>query len=95
MGVTWVEPLKVKDVLVARRRKMMKCLALGIWTMIHLAIWWTTWKERSRRIFEGIDLSLQDFKLYFLRISYSWSHALEGDANISFLDFVDNIMQGA
>jgi len=62
--------------------------------MIALAIWWTTWKESNRRIFEGIDLSIQDFKLYFLRILYSWSHALEGGTNMSFLDFVDNIMQG-
>ena len=30
MGVAWVQPLKVKDVLVAWRRKMKKCLALGV-----------------------------------------------------------------
>ena len=72
-----------------------KCLAFGAWKMIPLATWWTTWKERNRRIFWGIDLSLQDFKLYFVRILYSWSHALEGGANMSFLDLVDNIMQGA
>ena len=95
MGVAWVKPLKFKDVLVAWRRRMEKCLALCVWKMIPLAIWWTTLKERNIRIFEGIDLSLQDFKLYFLRILCSWSHALKGGANMSFLDFVDNIRQGA
>ena len=45
-------------------------------------------------IFEGKGLSLQDFKLYFLRILYSWSHALDGGANTTFVDFVDNLMQG-
>jgi len=94
MGVSWVQPFTVKDVLVAWRR-MKKCFAFGVWKMIPLAIWWTAWKERNRRIFEGIDLSFQDFKLYFSRILYSWGHALDGGANLAFLDFVDNIRQGA
>jgi len=94
MGISWVHPSKVKDVLAAWRRRMKKCLALDVWKMIPLAIWWTTWKDRNRRIFEGIDLSLQDFKLYFLTILYSWSHAHDGGANTTFLDSVDNVMQG-
>ena len=69
---------------------MKKCLAFGVWKMIPLAIW----KERNRRIFEGKDLSLQDFKLYFLRILYSWSNSFDGGANSSFVDFVYNLMQG-
>ena len=77
------------------RRKIEKCLAFGVWKMIPLAIWWTAWKERNKRIFEGIDLFSQDFKLYFLKILYSWSHALDGVANLTFLDFVNNIRQGA
>ena len=91
MGVSWVQPFTVKDVLVAWRRRMEKCFAFGVWKMIPLAIWWTEWKERNRRIFEGIDLSFQDFKLYFLRILYSWSHALDGVVNLILLDFVDII----
>ena len=51
MGVSWVQPLKVKDVLVAWRRKM-NCWALGVWKTIPMAIWRTTWKERYRWIFE-------------------------------------------
>ena len=94
MGVSWVHPWKVKDVLVAWRRRMKKCLAFRVWKIIPLAIWGTTWKERNRRIFEGIGLSFQDFKLYFLRILYCWSHALDGGVNLTFLDFVVNIRQG-
>jgi len=45
--------------------------------------------------FEGTDLSFQDFKLYFLKISYSWSHVRDGGTNLTVLNFVDNIMQGA
>ena len=45
-------------------------------------------------IFEGKDLSLHDFKLYFLRILYSWSQALDESATFTFVDFVDNLLQG-
>jgi len=94
MGVSWVHPWKVKDVLVPWRRRIKKCLAFGIWKLIPLAIWWSTWKERNRKIFEGKDLSLHDFRLYFLKILYSWSQALDGGANTTFVDFLDNLMQG-
>jgi len=49
---------------------------------------------KEQEDFLGIDLSFQDFKLYFLRILYSWSHALDGGANLTLLDFVDIIRQG-
>jgi len=29
-----------------------------------------------------------------LRILYSWSRALDESANLTFVDFVDNLMQG-
>jgi len=74
---------------------MKKCLAVRVWKMIPLAIWWTTRNERNSRIFEGIDLSFQEFKLYFLRALYSWSDFLNGGTNITILDFVDNTMQQA
>ena len=94
MGVSWVQPWKVKDVLVAWRRRTKKCPTLGVWNLIPLAIWWSVWKERNRRIFEGKELSLFSFKFYFLRILYSWSQAFDDSANLTFVDFVDNLMQG-
>jgi len=63
MGVSWGQRVTVKDVLVAWGRRMKKCFAFGVWKMIPLVIWWTAWKERNKRIFKGIDLSFQDFKL--------------------------------
>ena len=41
MGVSWVQPWKVKYVLVAWRRTTKKCRALGVWKLIPLAIWWS------------------------------------------------------
>jgi len=50
--------------------------------------------SRNQRIFEGKDLSLLDFKMYFLRVLYTWSQVLEDRVNLTFVDFVDNLMQG-
>ena len=60
--------------------------------MVLLAIWWATWKERNRRIFEDKVLSFQEFKLYFLRLLFSWSSGLIGYKNLTFLGFIDCIM---
>ena len=67
---------------------------LGSWDLEvgSLAIWWCTWKERNRQIFEDKALVIQDFKLYFLGTSYSWSEVLDGDSKVSLQDFVDKIM---
>jgi len=44
-------------------------------------------------IFEGKASSLQDFKMYFLRMLYSWSQVLDGVSKMSLLESVDKIMQ--
>ena len=64
--------------------------------MVPLAIWWATWKERNRHIFDDTFddkvLFFQDFKLYFFRLLYSWSVRLNGNKNLNFFAFVDCIM---
>ena len=42
--------------------------------------------------FDDKVLSFQDFKLYFLRLLYSWSVGLSGNTNLNFLAFVNRIM---
>ena len=66
MGVSWVQPLKIKDVLVAWRRWMKKCWTFGGWKMIPWLFGGLL--ERNHRIFEGKDVPFQGFKPYFLRI---------------------------
>ena len=72
-------------------RKIKRGWFLGIWKLIPLAIWWSTWKERNQRIFAGKARSYQDSKLYFLRTLYSWSHVLGNGTHLKLLDFVDEI----
>jgi len=92
MGVSWVQPSNVRDVVVAWRRRMKKSWILGVCNMVPLAIWWATWKERNRCIFEDKTLSFKEYKLYCLRLSFSWSIGLNGNKNLNFLGFVDCIM---
>ena len=91
MGISCVQPSNVRDVAVAWSRRMKKSWVRQVWGMIPLAIWWATWKERNRRIFEDKTLALQDFKLYFLRLLYSWCMRFS-DKELNFLDFIDCIM---
>ena len=67
---------------------------LDSWSLelVPLAIWWATWKERNRCIFEDKALSFQEYKLYFLRLLFSWSVGLNGYKNLNFLSFVDCLM---
>ena len=72
--------------------RLKKCFVHGIWKLVLIAIWWCTWKERNRWIFDDKASSIQDFKLYFLGTLYSWGQVLNGGSKVSFLDFVDKIM---
>ena len=91
LGVNWVQPLTIKNVLMSWTRKINGGWLLGIWKMIPLAIWWSMWKERNQRIFAGKARSYQDFKLYVLRTLYSWILALGDGTYGNLLDFIDEI----
>ena len=80
----WVQPRTIKDVLMGWRRRLKRSWLLGIWNMSLLPIWWSTWKDRNRQIFEGKARSYQEFKLYFLRTLYSWSQVLDDGTNLTF-----------
>lgn len=60
---------------------------VGIWKMIHLAIWLVIWKERNFQVFEGKALCYKDFRLYFLKILCSWCEVFNGGRNFGFFGF--------
>jgi len=92
MGVGWVQPSNVRDVVVTWRRRMKKSWMLRVWNMVSLPIWWATCKERNQRIFEDKPLSFQNYKLQFLRLLHIWSIGLNGNKNLNFLGFAYCIM---
>jgi len=44
---------------------MKESWGLGAWSMVPLAIWWVTWKDKNSRIFEDKVLSFQDLRSIF------------------------------
>ena len=42
MGLSWVQPSSVKEVMFAWRRRLEKCWIQGIWKLVPLTIWWCT-----------------------------------------------------
>ena len=65
MGFSRIHPQTIRDVLVAWRRRLKKSWVLGVWKLMPLAIWWSTWKEWNGQIFEGKARAIDDFKLFF------------------------------
>jgi len=51
-----------QDVLVVWRWRMKNCWGFGVWKMIPLAIWWTTWNERNRKVLWGQRYFLSRFQ---------------------------------
>ncbi|WMV29123.1 hypothetical protein MTR67_022508 [Solanum verrucosum] len=42
------------------------------WRIIPHCIWWTIWKERNQRCFEGKQNNIQKIKTNFLGLYYFW-----------------------
>jgi len=91
MGISWVQPQTIKDVLMTWRRRLKKSWILAVWNLLLFAIW-GIWRERNSKIFQGKGRSFQDFQLYFLRTLYSRSQVLSCGIELTFLDFFDMII---
>lgn len=53
IGLNWVQPQTMREVLVAWRRKLKKSWIVVVWNLMSLTIWWNTWKEMNSQIFES------------------------------------------
>ena len=42
------------------------------WRIVLACIWWTVWKERNQRCFEGKKNNLQNFKMNCIALYYFW-----------------------
>ncbi|KAJ9687212.1 hypothetical protein PVL29_015890 [Vitis rotundifolia] len=89
VGVKWVFPNTVKEVLyswggafVGRKRKK-------LWNSIPCFIFWTVWKERNRLAFRGGDLDIQRLKYSFVCNIWGWAKLYMEEGPHSLLDFLD------
>ena len=60
-----------------------------VWRVAHLCLFWTIWKERNRRSFENVELSIQRLKYLFLCNLLSWTKLFIGERLTSIVDFID------
>ena len=62
MNLSWVMPGRVIEVLRCWKKKFDNPIALAVWRMIPLAVWWILWNERNNRCFEDSERSLDSLK---------------------------------
>ena len=60
-----------------------------VWRATSLCLFWTIWKERNKRSFENMELSIQRFKFLFLCSLLSWTNMLIEHTSMSLVDFID------
>ena len=60
-----------------------------VWRAAHLCLFWTIWKERNRKSFENVELSIQRLKYLFLCNLLTWTKLFIGERLMSLIDFID------
>ena len=91
LGIYWVLHNSISNNLVAwegyfgRKVKFKKALALP-----HL-IFWSIWRERNRRVFEGVELSMESLKDLVLKTLYFWDRGDFCGSAFDVADLVDSL----
>ncbi|KAJ9705958.1 hypothetical protein PVL29_003867 [Vitis rotundifolia] len=85
VGVQWVFPETVKEVLWSWRGSFVGRKRKRIWNSIPLCIFWTVWKERNRLAFRGGHLDIQKLKNSFVCNLWSWARVYMGEETSSLL----------
>ena len=91
LGFCWVLLYSIGNNLVAwegyfgRKAKFKKALALP-----HL-IFWSIWRERNRRVFEGVELPLEGLKDLVFKTLYFWDRGDFCGSAVDVADLVDSL----
>ena len=89
VGVKWVFPESVKEVLFSWRGHFVGKNRKKIWKAIPLCIFWTVWKERNRLAFKGGVLHIQKLKNFFICNLWGWARLDIEDNSLSLLGFLE------
>lgn len=61
------------------------------WRLIPACIWWTVWKERNSRCYEGRENDVQKIKLNFILQLCFWCNQIYSNDTMSIIDVVDSL----
>lgn len=56
VGVKWVHPGTVRSMLscwLSQRSRDRRDIGRHLWILVPTVLWWSTWEERDRRVFDG------------------------------------------
>ncbi|KAG6679633.1 hypothetical protein I3842_13G002800 [Carya illinoinensis] len=76
LGLAWVMPRKVVDLLACWRGIRGKGQIADIWKMVPLCPMWCTWTERNSRCFEDKERSPEGFRAFFYHTLVLWASSI-------------------
>ena len=91
LGLQWVMPYNMKDAYASWILWKVDKSIRKIWRMIPAAIFWSIWKERNNRCFNGISTSLCTLKAQCLVSLFSWHFYANVNSVDNLLDFVSSV----
>ena len=70
--IIWVKPRNIAQLLNCQINIGNTTIKEERWRIVPACIWWTVWKERNQRCFEGKKNNLQNFKMNCIALYYFW-----------------------
>lgn len=62
----WVMPHQILEVLVCKKRRIVRWGVGVVWCAIPLCLLWMVWRERNRRAFEDLERHSTGLKLFLM-----------------------------
>ena len=88
-GVYWVIHSTVTETLLGWHDFFVGRKQKKVWRTTPLCLFWTIWKERNRRYFKNVELSIQRLKFLFLCNLLSWSNLFIENTTLFLVYFID------
>ncbi|WMV54378.1 hypothetical protein MTR67_047763 [Solanum verrucosum] len=86
-GINWIMPEHTADLLSCWIRRGGSKSQKRWWTTVPACIWWTIWKERNQRIFEGRESSILKIKWKVITSLGFWCKEQNIEEEIQLVDF--------
>lgn len=86
-GINWIMPEHTADLLSCYQKRRKQKPKIW-WRTVPACIWWTIWKERNQRIFEGKESSILKIKWKVITLLGFWCKEQSIEEEIQLVDFI-------